>query len=268
MKNNKLTTFLCFNILFITVFFVNCTKNDINYIAKFDSNNNSSFIKLIHISPNLTTLNILDSINIKVDDKLIFANFITYGGLFPSLVNNYFIITSGSHKITILSKTKQKIDTILKNINYDFEANSYYSLIINDGILNSNQAQIIKDINIEPSTNLNVFKIRFLHLVLNDTVGKNIDIYSIKLKLNIFQNISSNTITDFKELPFIKSTLTPYNEIDTFIVRRTGIGYELARLITNSNPAPLQSFKTYSLIYRGNAVGTVKAKGLFLYSNK
>ena len=268
MKNYRITTFFIFNLIcIVSIIFINCSKNNTNYIASFDNNINSSFIKLIHFSPNLTTINVLDSINIKLDDNYLFANFITYGGIFPSLVNSYFKVTPGMHQLTILSKTKLKTDTILKTITYNFEKDNYYSILINDNILKSNTTPIIKDGNITPILNLNMFKIRFIHSVLNDTVGKNVDVYSIKLKKNIFENIASSTISDFKELQFIPSTITPYNEIDTFIVRRTGLSNELARLVTNSSPAPLQDYKTYTLIYRGNATGTTKSKGLFLYSN-
>ena len=88
-----------------------------------------------------------------------------------------------------------------------------------------------------------VFKLRFIHNVLNDTVGKNVDVYSIKLQINIFRDIASNTVTEFKELAFIRTTISTYNKVDTFIVRKAGGTFELGRLVTASNPPSYKVLK-------------------------
>ena len=91
-----------------------------------------------------------------------------------------------------------------------------------------------------------------IHAVLNDTLGKNVDVYSTRLNANIFSNIAPGTTTAFVS--------EPYNFVsDTIIVKRAGINFELARISTVATP--IQRQRAYTLIYKGNAANTTAPKG-------
>jgi hypothetical protein len=148
------------------------------------------------------------------------------------------VLTPDSIAVVSLSKT--------------LEPGKYYSLIITDSILNSNNnKQIFTQDNFVIS-DTNTFTMRFVHAILNDSADKNIDIYSTRRAGNIFSNISPGTVTDFKS--------QPYNFItDTIIVRRAGGIFELARFSTATNPLARQ--RAYTLMYKGTPSTTTAPKG-------
>jgi hypothetical protein len=104
------------------------------------------------------------------------------------------------------------------------------------------------------------FTIRLAHTILNDTIGKNIDVYSMRLGANMFSNVSPGTVT-----PFVSE---PYNFIsDTLIVRRAGSPFELARLSTVAVPIARQ--RAYTLVYKGTPVSTgTKPRSLVFFANQ
>ena len=102
------------------------------------------------------------------------------------------------------------------------------------------------------------FTLRFVNAVLNDTLGKNVDIYSVRYKTNIFTNISPSTAT-----PFMLQNYTTL--ADTLIVRRPGFLYPLDSL----KGASFSRQRAYTIIFKGQPGTTTgtKARTLIQYTN-
>ena len=232
-----------------------CSKTTpLENVAVTKSPNGSAFIKIVHFSPAFRLVTAKrDSLNIFLNGSKLNGSFLTFGSLFPSTTNLYAAIPAGSATIKLSTAGVVTADSIaVVSLSKTLEAGKYYSLIITDSILNSNSnKQIFTQDNFVIS-DTNSFTIRFVHAILNDTAGKNIDIYSTRRAGNIFSNISPGTVTDFNT--------QPYNFItDTIIVRRAGGTFELARLTTATNPLARQ--RAYTLIYKGTPSTTTAPKG-------
>ena len=232
-----------------------CSKaTPLENVAVTKSPNGSAFIKIVHCSPAFRLVTAKrDSLNIFLNGSKLNGSFLTFGSLFPSTTNLYAAIPAGSATIKLSTAGVVTADSIaVVSLSKTLEAGKYYSLIITDSILNSNSnKQIFTQDNFVIS-DTNSFTIRFVHAILNDTAGKNIDIYSTRRAGNIFSNISPGTVTDFNT--------QPYNFItDTIIVRRAGGTFELARLTTATNPLARQ--RAYTLIYKGTPSTTTAPKG-------
>ena len=104
---------------------------------------------------------------------------------------------------------------------------------------------------------LGFYNIRFVHTVLNDTLGKTIDIYSTRNAKNIFTAVKPSSVTSYSKYPF-NSLLS-----DTLYVRRSGTLINLATL----NGQIFADQRTYTLYYRGNGSLTtgIKARSLATY---
>jgi len=232
-------------------------------IAVTSSPTGSAFIKIVHFSPafRLATSN-SDSLNIFLNGSKLNGSFLTFGSLFPSTTNLYAAIPAGAATIKLSTAGVLTPDSIaVVSLSKIVEAGKYYSLIITDSILSaSSSKQIFTQDNFVLS-DTNTFTLRFVHAILNDSTGKNVDIYSTRRAGNMFSNISPGTVTDFNA--------QPYNFItDTIIVRRTGSNFELARFTTASNPLARQ--RAYTLIYKGtpNVTTAPKGRALATFANQ
>lgn len=239
------------------------TTTPTEYVATTNSVGNSAFIKIIHFSPafRLATNN-SDSVNFFLNGKKLNGSFLTFGSMFPSTTNLYAAVPAGVNSIRIATNGILVPDSItVTTLNKILEPGKYYSLLMTDSILNaSSSKQIFTQDNFVLS-DTNTFTMRFIHAILNDTAGKNVDIYSTRRAANIFSNISPGTVTDF--------TTQPYNFVtDTIIVRRAGGSFELGRLTTASNPLARQ--RAYTLVYKGTPGTTTAPKGraLITYANQ
>ena len=241
-----------------------CSKTPpLENIAVTANPTGSAFIKIVHFSPafRLAT-DKSDSLNIFLNGAKLNGSFLTFGSLFPSSTNLYAAIKAGESTIKLSTYGVLNPDSItVVSLKKTLEAGKYYSLIITDSILNSNSnKQIFTQDNFKIS-DTNSFTMRFVHAILNDTAGKNIDVYSTRRAGNIFSNISPGTVTDFNT--------QPYNFItDTIIVRRASSTFELARFSTAANPLARQ--RAYTLIYKGTPSTTTAPKGraLVTYANQ
>ena len=232
-----------------------CSKTTpLENIAVTKSPNGSAFIKIVHFSPAFRLVTSKsDSLNIFMNGTKLNGSFLTFGSLFPSTTNLYAAIPAGSATIKLSTAGVLTPDSIaVVSLSKTLEPGKYYSLIITDSILNSNNnKQIFTQDNFVIS-DTNTFTMRFVHAILNDTAGKNIDVYSTRRAGNIFSNISPGTVTNFNT--------QPYNFItDTIIVRRASSTFELARFSTAANPLARQ--RAYTLIYKGTPSTTTAPKG-------
>ncbi|MEO6547789.1 MAG: hypothetical protein ABIN94_07305 [Ferruginibacter sp.] len=247
-----------------------CSK-DIDHVAPTSSPEGFAYIKIGHFAPNFgTILNGKDSFNVYVGGTTqapgtkLNGAFLTYGSIFPSTTNLYAAVPAGTQFIRITVNGIANGVTIpdsltLKSFTKTLTAGSYYSLIFTDSLLSANESkQIFVQDNFAIADTMH-YSIRFVHAIVNDTLGQNVDVYSTRLGANIFTNVSPGAVTAF--------TAEPYNIVaDTFIVRRTGIPFELARL----NAAILARQRAITLVYKGQPATTTgtKARSLVLFNNQ
>jgi hypothetical protein len=155
--------------------------------------------------------------------------------LFPS-VSYYSVIQAGNRnfliKDTLLTTTQKPI-----TFSSAFDEGSNYTVFTYD-TLNNTKYLVVKD-NIENPTDT-TSRLRLANLIYNRTALPNVDIYSIKLKKNIFSNVGTTSVTDFVSY---QSGLA-----DTLFVRATGTTTNLAQL---NNFVPTQR-RSYTIVYRGN----------------
>ena len=242
--------------------FYACTK-ETKYDAVTFSPAGSAFIKVLDYAPSFrqVTSN-RDSFNIFVNNIKINGSFLTYNSAYPNGVNDtYAAVPPGTQSIRlsvngVVTPDSITIATFSKTIN----AGEYYTLILTDSLLNNlNATQIwVKDNPV--LTDTGHFTLRFIHAVLNDTAGKNVDIYSSRYLVNIFSNVAPAATTPFT--PFAYTTLS-----DTLIVRRAGTLNELARL----NSASFTRQRAYTLVYKGNGnltSATTKGRNLSIHVNQ
>jgi hypothetical protein len=238
-------------------------KEKLELVSPTSSPDGLAYIKIAQFSPNFRQVfNNRDSFNIYANAVKLNGTFLTYGSFFPSAANLYAAVPAGTTALRITLNGVTTPDSLtLATVTKDLTAGAYYSFILTDSVLKTTESRQIFLQDNFARTDTNHFTIRFVHAVLNDTLGKNVDIYSLRLAANIFTNIAPGTTT-----PFISE---PYNFIsDTLIVRRAGIAFELARLSTVA--LPIGRERAYTLIYKGNAANTTAPKGrsLVYYANQ
>jgi len=239
------------------------TTTPLDIVATTNSVSTNAFIKIVHYAPTFRlATNNADSINLFLNGTKLNGTFLTFGSMYPSTTNLYAAVPAGVTSLKISTNGVLTPDSIaVVSMSKILEAGKYYSLIITDSILNpSSSKQIFTQDNFVLS-DTNTFTLRFIHAILNDSAGKNVDIYSTRRASNIFSNISPGTVTDF--------TAQPYNFVtDTIIVRRAGGSFELGRLTTASNPLARQ--RAYTLVYKGTPGTTTAPKGraLITYANQ
>lgn len=236
-----------------------CNKK-LDLVDPVSSTDGLAFLKVGDFAPSFQTVTKgADNFNIYVNGNKVNGSALSYGTLFPTTTNPYIGVPSGSQSIRITVNGIITPDSItLASFNKTLIAGAYYSFLISDSLLNANESkQIFVRDNFTIADSLH-YSIRFIYAILNDTLGKTVDIYSKRLGANLFSNISPGTTTDF--------ILPSYTFIsDTLIVRRPGFSYTLATL----NGAILARQRAYTLIYKGQPTATgTKPQSLTTYVNE
>jgi hypothetical protein len=239
-------------------------KKQTDLVADFSLSSEKAFLRVIHVAPSFRAIyNAPDSFNIYVNNGKVNNSFITFGGQFPasgSTQNGYFAVNPGYNNVVlsyggILSQNGDSIPFSLSD--RLFALGKYYSIIITDRYNQNVDSvkMILEDKFTTPSNNN--YGLRFIHAVLNDTAGRNIDVYSIRRGANIVSNIKPGQVVDFQQIP-IQSVLN-----DTLYVRRAGTSFNLSTL----NGASFSNQRTYTMIYRGDGRLTsgTKARSLANY---
>jgi hypothetical protein len=252
--------------LFAGVVLGSC-KKDPGTKAPLIAGQDDAYVRVVHVAPSFRTLfNNRDTFNVYAGTVRINSPFLTYNAFFPvSTVNNYVALPSGNQLFRFSLPGVVMQDSVnLYSFTKSLSAGQHYSLIITDSIMSSNEnSQIwLKDNYTVPVPGQ--FGIRFVDAVLNDTAGKTVDLYSQKLKANMFTNVKIGSATGFQ---YYNTTLSS----DTLIVRRSGVtAWELTRLpIGSATPVSYSSGRVYTYIYRGDTKLTTgtKARGLVSYIN-
>lgn len=239
--------------------FSSCDKDN-DYLASFTPSEGLAYLKIIDFAPGFRlATNSRDSFNVFVNGNKVNGAFLTYNSMFPTVTVPYIAIPAGAQSIRLSVNGVLTPDSItIGSFSKTLQAGSYYSFIITDSVLKGNEAKqmFLKDE--FALTDTGSFSLRFVHAILNDSVGKNVDIYSVRYQKNIFTNISPGTATPFTILPY---TLSP----DTLIVRRPGLLYPLDSL----KGAGFSRRRSYTIVYKGQPGTTsgTRARLLVQYTN-
>jgi hypothetical protein len=277
------------SLLFIT----SCKKSD-KYVAKRLPITNNAYLRIVHVAPNLATvLGVADNFHIYINDPKINGPAFVYATTTANLANaagttvatypttvtafpaqavntdTYIAVATGTENIRLSLVGKNLVDSItFVKLPVTLGTGQYYTLFITDNIRDGQTApQILtQDFFAKPDTGS--YSLRFAHMVLNDTAGKNVDVYSTKQAATIFANIAPGAVTGF--LNFKISPTIP-SIPDTIVIRRAGTLNELTRYPPNvyggvavtSSITPVSytnNQRVYTLIYKGNASVTTGAK--------
>ncbi len=240
-----------------------CTKQT-DLVANYTLGSDKAFVRVIHVAPSFRTFyNAPDSLNIYVNFNRVSNTFISFGGQFPvsgTTQNGYFGVNPGVNNLTFSfgGKLKENGDSIPFSLSdRSYAKGSYYSIIITDNYYSNVDSvkMILEDKFTTP--NKSNYSMRFVHAVLNDTAGKNIDVYSKRRGANIVSNIKPGQVVDFQNIP-LESTAS-----DTLFVRRAGT----LNVLSTLNGASFTDQRVYTMIYRGDGKLTsgTKARSLATY---
>lgn len=240
------------------VTFIAC-KKQADITAVYSTTDDQAFVRVIHASPFFRQVfNAPDSFNIFINNAKVNGPLITYAGQFPlpGTAFGYIAVPQGLVNLKLTVAGRVTPDSIpLTLFTKVFTKGQYYTIIVTDNIKSANDSsKIILQDNYTKPGNGN-YSVRFVHAVLNDTAGLNIDVYSTRRNANIFNAIKPGQIVNFQTLPY-NSQLS-----DTFYVRRAGTLQTLATSIGS-----LGNQRAYTFIYRGNGDLTTGAKARVLSS--
>lgn len=228
--------------------------------ADYNSTEEQAFVRIIHAAPSFRNVfNAPDSFNVFVNDKKVNGAMLTYGGQFPGpgTIYGYFAVPTGLQNIKLSVAGRVTPDSIpLTLFTKLLNKGERYSMIVTDNFKSpTDSAKIIITDSYTKPTNGN-YSLRFVHAVLNDTVGKTIDVFSARRNGNIFTGIKPGQIVNFQSQPFNSQVA------DTLSVFRSGTKFALF-----ATPFSVGNERAVTLIYRGNAdlTTTPKARSLAVY---
>lgn len=239
--------------------FIGC-KKQADIVAAYGTTEDQAFVRVIHASPFFRQVfNAPDSFNIFVNNAKVNGPLITYAGLFPttSTAFGYIAVPQGLVNIKLTVAGAVNPDSIpLTLFTKIFTKGQYYSIIVTDNFKSATDSSkiILQDTYTKPGNGN--YSIRFVHAVLNDTAGLNIDVFSARRNANIFNAIKPGQIVNFQTFPYNSQVS------DTFYVRRAGTLQNLAASI--ATPGFLGNQRVYTFIYRGNGDLTTGTKARVL----
>ncbi len=242
-----------FSILVTGTLVISSCKKETDTKAVFTSAESGAFVRIIHAAPFVRqTFGIPDSLNVIINNVKANGPWVTYAGQFPASGTNfgYASVPSGLLNVKLTAGGIVNTDSIpLTLFTKVVNVGQYYTIIITNNVKSTNDSsRIILQDNYTKPSNGN-YSIRFVHAVLNDTVGKNIDVYSTRRNANIYNNIKPGQIVNFQNFPY-NSQLS-----DTLYVRRAGT---LQNLVQATGSFGNQ--RAYTLIFRGDANLTTGTK--------
>ena len=218
------------------IFLAGCKKEPEIYQPETRDFSDKAFVKVYNSIVNSNRNYIyVDEVPVNGAAALIYAT----RPLFPS-VSHYAAIQAGSRTVlikdTLVTSTQKPI-----TFTTGFDAGSSYTVFTYDTITNAKYL-VVKD-NIQSPADT-TSRVRLANLVYSRNAVPNVDIYSLKLKANVFTNVPFETVTDF--IPYQSG------QADTLFVRAAGSSTNLAQL-NNFNPTQKRS---YTIVFRGNYPST------------
>lgn len=170
------------------------------------------------------------------DNKYVSGTASAYTNVYPSNSGSYMSLPTSVKTLTVrdtLATTRQNVVSIPTTL----EANAYYTLFTYDSLTNA-KAKMIRDwIEIPSDTTA---RIRFAHFGYSTVAIPNVDVYSSRLKANVFSNVTATNITDF--IPYASRVS------DTLYIRATGTTTNLVTLNNFSAAAK----RSYTIALRGS----------------
>lgn len=222
----------------LMAYFLSCKKT--NMVATYQKvGTTTAQLKFIDASPYFRTMyNAQDSFNIIVNGAVISSPFLSYNSIFPAsgTAYGYVSVPAGQGQIKLSVPGTLTGDSIqIKTFSQSLLSDSLYTFFITDSAI-----LYTSDSHIQPLTGF--FNLRFINLVLNDTAGKAVDIWSTRYNNIIFKGITPKLYTSFSQFA--------YNTVlsDTLIVRRSGTTFALDTLAGVS----FTNQRTYTLYYKGD----------------
>ena len=240
--------------------FWSCEK-DLTYVSPATTTDGLAFVKFVHASPNFRQVyKGADSFNIYVNGVKINGGQLTYGNVFPTATNLYAAVPAGPQSIRVTVNGKITPDSItLISLNKTLEAGAYYSFVLTDEALTTNESRQMWIRDQFALNDTNNYTLRFVHAVLSDPAA--VDVYSFRKAKNLFTNITPGSATPFITLAY---TILP----DTFYIRPTGTLTDIVKIaIVNGSTTAANRMRAYTLLYRGLLGSTTKPRTLTYFAN-
>lgn len=178
-----------------------------------------------------------------IDGNKVTGNVAGYGTFFPAASSNYLAIEAGAHLIRF--KDTAPVVRLNIEINGNFEAGNYYSVVAHD-TLQTASYWIVPDMLTIPSDTS--AQIRLFNFAWSSQPMANIDLYSKNLRRNVFTDLASPQYTGFVKHA---SKLA-----DTFYVRSTGTTTNLAEAIFTPGER-----RNYTLLFMGKFLESTGTSG-------
>jgi hypothetical protein len=245
--------------LVTTSFLFSSCKKDLNLISDTVSTDGSSFLRIINASPNFRNIfGVQDTFNVFLNNTKITATtpgtapIMTFGSLFPSVSSGYgyVAVPAGMQQLRLTVPGVINPDSIpIIGFSKVFLPNTYYTFMITDSLKSTRDSSqiFVTDTYSQPAAGY--FNLRFIHAVLNDTLGKAVDIFSYARNATIFTNLKPEAITNFNSLGVnlqVSDTL--------YVTRSAASSVPLTSRIVLAKIAFLPTpQRTYTLYYKGDA---------------
>ncbi len=182
--------------------------------------------------------------HIYIDGVKTTGPFITSGSIFPA--SGYGIDVAPGQRAFLVRDTLAAATQLPLSFAENMKLNTHQTIFLYDTITSPKQKTVIDNIVIPDG---NQARIRFANFVYNPVGIPAIDVYSARLKANIFTNVQVSDVTEFVNVP---SGVT-----DTFYIRNTGTSVNL-QSVTGSTWADHRVILTptvkrsYTLAFRGS----------------
>jgi hypothetical protein len=228
-------------LLFSGSIMVSCTKSFDEKTAQQQDFTNSSIMQ-VYVATVNASRNFM-----WVDSRQINGASLTTGSVFPT--TGYGFEVGGGLRNFLVRDTLSTSTQLPYSFAENLQAGKNYTLFMYDTITSPKQKTV--ETKIEVPTDATA-RIRFAHFPYSPIEIPAVDIYSARLKANIFTNISPTAVTDFVSVP---SGVT-----DTFYVRVAGTGTNLQNFSPTPAPGTMVNItsvltptikRSYTLIFRG-----------------
>lgn len=231
--------------------FVSC-KRDFALKNPVTTTEGTAFLRIIDVSPNFRNIyGLPDSFNVYVNGVKITGYtagtplIMTYNAIYPNVSTNYGYVSvpAGTMEIELTIGAVKPDSVTIKAFTKTLVANQMYTFMITDSLNSTRDSSKIFVQDSYAAAPTSYFNLRFIHAVLNDTVGKAIDIWSTRANRYIFSNIKPGAISSF--------TAYPYNATysDTLYVRRSDATHFPLDTLNTVN---FSNMRTYTLYYKGD----------------
>ena len=270
---------------------VSACKRDFIIKTGFTTADSSlAYVKIVDASPYFRQVTgAADSFNVFFNGAKVNSPFITYNSLFPISVNasgtagnlitnTYLAIAPGQQTIKLSVAGVVNPDSIaILSFTKTLVAGRMYSLLVTDSIKSTrDSAQVfVQDFWTQPAPGF--INVRLAHLVLNDTAGKLVDVFSYAQGTTILNNVKPGQVTPFtgigynfqtpdtfyitRPLPIQTPALSPYLPVSQRTV--------LAKLLFTPISTGAVQQRTFTLYFKGdgNMTTGAKARSLASYIN-